>query len=119
MNGQEREVVVLVSLTLQKHREREVVAARLKELGLTAYGDTGEEARDAVKALFNKFINEYRDSGLLAKRLDHVGVDWYWRDEYPESSGPTVEDTSQISTTAARWTSITISAEAEACLLAA
>lgn len=94
-----RMVVVTTPLTLVHHRKREVVAARFRELGLTAYGRTEFEAVLALKRLFNKFVHTYRESGQIEARLEQVGVRWYWADEYPDTLPP-FEDTNELLETA-------------------
>ena len=71
------------------------MAARLRKLGLTAYGSTEAEAVLACKKLFNKFVHTYRARGEIEKRLDQVGVEWHWADEYPEDA-PAYEDTNRL-----------------------
>ena len=88
-------VVVLTPMSVLHHTEREIVAARLEALGLTAYGRNETEAIRACKELFNKFIHAYRARGKIAERLDHVGVEWYWEDEYPEGH-PSYENTNDL-----------------------
>lgn len=85
-------VVVMVSLSVRKHREEAIFAAGLAELGLTAYGRAAEDAVQAVKILFRKFVEENRSLGVLEERLDQVGVKWYPKDKYPADGIP-VEDT--------------------------
>ena len=63
-------------------------AARFVQMGLTAYGHTEADAVVAVKQLFSKFVHCYRASGQLEKRLDALGLSWYWKDEYPDKLPP-------------------------------
>lgn len=91
----DRTVVVTTPLTLVRHMDREVVAARFRELGLTAYGRTEFEAVLALKRLFNKFVRSYRASGQIEARLNQVNVTWYWADEYPQDLPP-YEDTTGL-----------------------
>lgn len=91
----DRMVVVATPLTLIRHRDRDVVAARFRELGLTAYGRTESEAVLALKRLFNKFVRSYRESGQIEARLNQVGAKWYWADEYPDTLPP-FEDTDEL-----------------------
>ena len=90
-----RKVVVMVSIKVAKRSDEKMFAARIPELGLTAYGRNEEMARESVKVQFNRFINKYRELGLdlLEKRLNQVGVEWYWEDKYP-SDGLPIEYTS-------------------------
>ena len=88
-----RKVVVKTTLSVETRGDGKMFAGRLTNLGLTAYGRTEEEAKDAVKLLFNKMINEYRERSILEKRLNGIAVEWYWFDEYHDSDIP-LEDTS-------------------------
>lgn len=92
---EERLVVVLTPMSVFHHTEREIVAARLETLGLTAYGQDESEAIRACKELFNKFVHSYRDRGEIEERLNQVGVEWYWADEYPDGR-PSFEDTNHL-----------------------
>ena len=91
----DRQVVVMAKLSLVHHAERELVAARFRKLGLTAYGRTDSEAVLALKRLFNKFVRSYRASGQTQMRLAQAGVEWHWADEYPEDAPP-FEDTNDL-----------------------
>ena len=110
----DRKVVVLVSIKIAKRSDGEMFAARIPELGLTAYGRTEEEARQAVKSQFNRFINKYRELGaeLLEKRLKQVNATWYWEDQYPGDDLPPIEYTNTDHEPASKarpkhdWTSI-------------
>ena len=95
-------VIVKVPLNIARHIEKELVAARFLELGLTAYGRTESEAVLSLKRLFNKFIHTYREWGTLEERLECLGVEWYWGYEYP-SDGPPYEDTNDLFET---WTNL-------------
>lgn len=88
----DREVVVKTVLSIEERGDGLVFAARLKELGLTAYGRTPSEAKSKVKRNFNRLIAEFRKRGILEARLNGVGVEWGWRDEYA-SQGIEVEET--------------------------
>ena len=74
---------IIVETTLRKEYRAGGCAAHLVLLGLTAYGETMEEAEHNLKALFNRFINQYRQLGVLGDRLtNHFQVDWWPADEY-------------------------------------
>ena len=89
----DKEVVVKTVLSIEERGDGEVFAARLKELGLTAYGRTPSEAKSKVKGRFHAFIAECRKRGVLEARLDRVGVEWGWRGEYAPPEGVEVEET--------------------------
>ena len=85
---------MVVSLKTTKHKDKALFAARIPELGLTAYGHSTENAEQEVKNLFRTFIQNLREKGQLKKRLDQAKVKWFWEDEYPNDWIP-VEDTAQ------------------------
>ena len=76
----ERQVVVHTICTIERHREDNVFAARLRQLGLTAYGDTEEEAVAGCEKLLQRFVNAYQGNGKLEEVLNRSGVEWHWRD---------------------------------------
>ena len=80
----ESQVVVIVRYSVHVHSVDKVTAVRFRPLGLTAYGDTEEEAMGNFKELFNRFIRAYREKGKLEQVLNLSGVEWWWREEYPE-----------------------------------
>ena len=79
--GTHRRVVVHVPLESAVRGDR--IVARLGGLGLFAYGDSEEEAIQAVKGHFREFVATYRESGQLETRLTQYQVKWWWEDEYP------------------------------------
>ena len=79
----ERKVVVVEKANVLRHVERDLFAARFTSLGLTAYGRDEEDAIFQLKRLFNRFITEHRKLGSLERRLNELGVEWYWADKYP------------------------------------
>ena len=87
-------VIVVVKEELYTHRASGVVAARYCSMGLTAYGDTTDDASNKLKKMFNQEVNYYREKGLLSDRLERLGVEWYWEDEYP-SDRPAYENTDE------------------------
>ena len=79
-----RKVVVKTALSIESRQGGRMFAAHLS-LGLTGYGSTPDEAKESVKALFCKWVNAHREWGVLAERLDDLGADWSWYDEYADS----------------------------------
>ena len=77
---EDKTIAVLTPMTLYNHKSGKIVAARLEELGLTAYGHTREEAITACENLFDKFTLAYKNRGSLIDRLNEVGVAWHWVD---------------------------------------
>ena len=84
---------IIVATTLSREFRGLTCVAHLRPLGLTAYGENTYEAEVNVKALFNRFINEYRRLGVLEARLtNHFQVSWWPEDKY--DGDLVVEDTS-------------------------
>ena len=97
MIGEEsRKVVVLTTLAYESHKDGTMVAARLEAPGLTAYGYTRDEARDGIKRLFSTWVHEHRRRGLLEARLNDVGAEWCWLDDYA-GNAPVEEAAASIS----------------------
>ena len=90
-----RRVVVTVEEELSRHEASGTVAARYDALGLTAYGTTEDEAAAELRRLFGRDVDYYREKGLLERRLDLLGVEWCWADEYP-AGGPPYEDAGSV-----------------------
>lgn len=78
----QRTVVVIVSPENLHDRETSTFAARINSLGLTAYGNTQEEASSRLKAMFASAVETRRTRGSLTRWLDGSGLEWYWLDEY-------------------------------------
>ena len=93
MPGTSKKVVVRTRLLIEERGDGEMFAAHLDALGLTAYGLTSDEASKNVKDLFNTWITQYRDLGVLETRLDAIGAEWSYLADY---DGPEpVEDTGE------------------------
>ena len=88
----ERVVVVNLKCVFYVNAVDQLVAARCAELGLSAYGNTKEEATSNFKQLFNRCIHGYREKGKLADVLERSGLDWWWENEYPQDC-PDYENT--------------------------
>jgi hypothetical protein len=74
-------VVVPVHLNYFRNKEHDFVAAHSRDLGLTGYGKTEEEAHESFKRVFSVFIRVSRSEGFLKSMLDRIGVRWYMADE--------------------------------------
>lgn len=80
----DEKVVVLVSPKVS-HAQTEdglVFAARIRELGLTAYGDTRDEAEKKVQRMFASKVSAHRACDSLDEWLDRSGLSWCWESEY-------------------------------------
>ena len=84
MPGETSAIVVTTNLSIEPRRDGKMFAARLEELGLTAYGRTTEGARDALLRLFNEWVNLHRSYGedVLERRLDQLGAHYEPLDGY-------------------------------------
>ena len=74
-----------------------IYAARYRNLGLTAYGASEEEAKKNLSTLTNKFVTTLHRDGTLPNRLATGGVRWYWEGagqgwEFVTPNGPTTVD---------------------------
>lgn len=78
-------VVIETRITIEKWDNWQMFAARLLNLGLTAYEYTEEEARVSVRHLFNEFVNMHREVGDLTEHLARLNVDWGWESDYMRS----------------------------------
>lgn len=79
----ERRVVVNVTCRLYFHADRQYFSARCPELGMTAYGNSEEEAIERFKLHFNEAIDAYREQGALRRVLENSGVQWRWKQDAP------------------------------------
>ena len=87
-------VVVMVAAQMFHNFETGTSSARVKPMGVTAYGDTQDEAYHKVKRMVASVVRAHRTCGDLGKWLDTSGVKWWWESDY---EGPLpVEDISGI-----------------------
>ena len=87
-----RKVVIPVRLKYFRNEGLSVIAAHSHELGLTGFGSSEDEAREAFKKVFSLFVHVSRTEGFLEDILNRLGVDWKWADESPED----YEDVSKL-----------------------
>ena len=70
-------LTIRVVPTYWQHKERDLCAARITGLGLTAYGASVDEAKSALEELLGKFVDAHIDLfDQLTSRLDGAGVQW-------------------------------------------
>lgn len=77
-----RKVVVVVAPDFLHNEATGAYAARVRPLGLTAYGDTLDAAAAKVKRMFASMVNAHRAKGDVEEWLDSSGLEWHWLDEY-------------------------------------
>ena len=94
MNKKEGKVVVYCSMEYRTRRDGQMFAARIRQLGLTGYGRTVEQAEEAVEELFVGMVESHRDERLLAKHLDDLEVRWMWHEECSQAELESVTDLS-------------------------
>ncbi|MDP2661948.1 MAG: hypothetical protein Q8R28_14580 [Dehalococcoidia bacterium] len=86
----ERRVVALVSPKMLTNSKTGMHAARILELGLTAYSGTPDEALQKVKRMYASAVRAHRELGTLEDWLSLSGLEWYWEDDY-EGVTPVVD----------------------------
>lgn len=84
----EDKVVVLLTPQVLTHQSGQVVAARFRKLGLTAYAKTEDVALERLRQMFAAFIRNLRDSGHLVQRLEQAGVRWYRVTDFEQLGRP-------------------------------
>lgn len=77
-----RKVVVVVSPDFLHNEATDAYAARIRPLGLTAYGYTVDAASANVKRMFASMVNAHRARGDVEEWLNASGLEWHWLDEY-------------------------------------
>jgi len=75
-------VVVVVTPLLLTNAKTGMHAARILELGLTAYGQTAEEALRKVKRMFAASVKAHRELGTLADWLNRSELKWSSVEDY-------------------------------------
>lgn len=90
----EERVVVLVKLDVLRKPSTNTFAARINQLGLTAYGKTHDEAVQKVKRMFAASVQAHRKSHSLTTWLDRSELEWHWESEY---AGPVPVEDARIS----------------------
>ena len=103
--AQPREVVVIVSPEYLSNKDARTFAARIRPLGLTAYGSSREEASAKVKRMFASAVETRRRRGTLTRWLNKSNVEWRWLDEYRgnvriERAG---QETAESPSPSSRW----------------
>lgn len=72
---------------IRHHRERGVFAARYRELGLTAYGNTEAEAEFKLDEVVRLFVTKLPPKEL-ERRLKQAGIRFYWESETTDAWEP-------------------------------
>ena len=77
-----RKVVVVVAPDFLHNEATGAYAARIRQIGLTAYGDTLDAASAKIKRMFASMVNAHRAKGDVEEWLNSSGIEWHWLDEY-------------------------------------
>ena len=80
----DRVVISLTHVVLRNRQEGDLYAVQFEELGLTAYGNSTDEALDALKGLLLTCIDTHRKRGTLERFLNGAKVRWYWESTPPQ-----------------------------------
>lgn len=75
-------VVVLAHLERKHNADKTVFAARIRALGLTAYGASPDDAMLKLRRMFATYADLYRKCGTLEERLNKCGLDWWYESDY-------------------------------------
>ena len=86
----EGKVVVNIAPEYLHNEEEGIHAARIRPLGITAYGRSEEDAAEKIKRMFAAAVNAHRANGTLEAWLNQSGLEWNWFDKY--EGGTPVED---------------------------
>ena len=82
MKKKETVVVVLVPMEHKQHAEqKEIFAARIRALGLTAYGNSQDSATKSLREMFATFADFHRKAGTLEERLNKSKLEWWYESE--------------------------------------
>ena len=77
MNREEM-VVVYLPMRYLVNNKKDLYATRIRELGLTAYGSTKDEAAQKIKRMFAAYVAVHRKRGILQEKLDKSKLRWSW-----------------------------------------
>jgi hypothetical protein len=97
-------VVVKFTPMVLEHRSKRLFVARVKEIGLSAYGKTREDALTNLRDLFLRFVTDHRKAGTLSSVLEKSGLKWSWFKDHPK--GEAYEDLTQKGVAFARTSKI-------------
>ena len=81
-------IVVVATVEYRQFPKDGLHAARFRPLGLTAYGQSREDARHNFLTLFRTFVEDTRELGQLETQLDRAGVTWHSVEDYSRTGQP-------------------------------
>lgn len=81
-------IVLVYSFKTFHHPERNMYAAQLAELGLTAYSNTEAKAIASLRRLVSRFVRCHSKIGDLESLLHKHNVRWYWEGDAPAGQPP-------------------------------
>ncbi len=82
MKEEQQSVVVFANLERKQTTDNKVFVARIRALGLTAYGDSRENAMLRLRKLFSTYVDLHRKEGTLVERLEKSKLTWCYEGEY-------------------------------------
>ncbi len=82
MVKKEEVVVVVAPLECKQTKDDKMFVARIRALGLTAYGDSLEEAKNKLKKMFATYTNLHCNAGTLEECLEKSKLQWWYESEY-------------------------------------
>lgn len=82
IKGDMRKVVVIINPDFLYNDYCDAYAARIRPLGLTAYGYSLQSATYKVKRMLVSMVNAHRARGDVEGWLNSSGGEWAWLDEY-------------------------------------
>ena len=68
-----RKIVVITDLTIQKRKDGKMFAAHMDVLGLTAYGRTAESARENLTQCYSRWVHLHRRGRHSAQKTERAG----------------------------------------------
>ncbi|MFC1919688.1 hypothetical protein ACFLWX_02725 [Chloroflexota bacterium] len=86
MNGRKK-LVLELPVWDGSHKTKRIHVARVRELGLTAYGKSQHEADNKLKSMVDAYVKAHSDRGALEECLNESGLKWYWKEDLPNWKG--------------------------------
>ncbi len=78
----DQESTVIVNVTVSSSYTEDRWVARIKPLGISAYGRTKEAAEQVAEAMFAESIQVHRELGNLEEWLNQRDVVWDWKNDF-------------------------------------
>lgn len=82
MDTKKERVVVVGLVECKNNADKTMFVARVRPLGLTAYGTNLEEAKLKLKKMFSDYVALHRKHGTLVQRLNESKLTWCYESKY-------------------------------------